>query len=161
MNWEEFKQAAPELASKAEALFEMSGVLLVGTIRKNGSPRISPVEPIISEGNLYLGMMWQSFKALDLLRDPRCAVHNSISDRMAPEGEFKLHGQAADIQDLEERSRYGDALYKKIGWKPQEPKYHLFSVDIESAALFMNAENVRLVKRWRAGEKVSEFRQTV
>jgi hypothetical protein len=161
MNWEEFKQAAPELASKAEALFEMSGVLLVGTIRKNGSPRISPVEPIISEGKLYLGMMWQSFKALDLLRDPRCTVHNSISDRMAPEGEFKLHGQAADIQDLEERSRYGDALYKKIGWKPQEPKYHLFSVDIESAALFMNAENVRLVKRWRAGEKVSEFRQTV
>ena len=51
-------------------------------------------------------MMWQSLKALDLLRDPRCTGHNSITDRMAPQGEFKLHGVAADIQDLDRRKRY-------------------------------------------------------
>jgi hypothetical protein len=33
-------------------------------------------------------MMWQSWKALDLVRDPRCTVHSTISDRHTTEGEF-------------------------------------------------------------------------
>ena len=44
-------------------------------------PRISPVEPLIADGHLYLGMMWRSRKALDLLRDPRCTVHSTVSER--------------------------------------------------------------------------------
>jgi hypothetical protein len=161
VNWDGFKQAAPELAERAEQLFEKAGVVLVGTIRKDGSPRISPVEALITAGELYLGMMWKSFKALDLLRDPRCTIHNAIRDRFASDGELKLHGRAVDIRDLEMRRQYGDALYEKIGWKPEEPKFHLFSVDIESAALFVADGNARLVKRWRAGGPVEEFRQTL
>jgi hypothetical protein len=162
VNWGGFKQAAPELGERAEQLFEKAGVVLVGTIRKDGSPRISPVEALITGGELYLGMMWKSYKALDLLRDPRCMVHNAIRDRFASEGELKLHGRAVDIQDLDIRHRYGDALYKKIGWKlPEGTQFHLFSVDIESAALFVADGNARLVKRWRAGEPVEEFRQTI
>ena len=162
MSWDEFKQAAPELAERAEQLFDKAGVVYVGTIRKDGSPRISPVEPIITDGALYLGMMWKSFKALDLLRDPRCTVMNAIQDRHASDGEFKLHGRAVDIQDLEIRRRYGDALHKKIGWKPPKGmKFPLFSVDLESAGLFDADGNARLVKRWRKGESVEEFRQTI
>jgi hypothetical protein len=161
MDWELFKHNAPDLAEAAERLFERSGVVLVGTIRKDGSPRISPVEPFVTEGKLYLGMMWRSLKALDLLRDPRCTVHSSVSDRMAAEGEFKLHGRAHDVQDLEERRRFCDAVYKKIGWKPEEPNYHLFSVDIESAGLFLADGNARLVKKWRRGEEVREIHQTM
>src|SRR5262245_15221688 len=116
MNWTEFKQAAPELAEKAESLFDVSGIIFLGTIRKDGSPRISPVEVLITDGKLYLGMMWQSLKALDLLRDPRCTVHSAVRDRHATEGEFKLHGRAIDIRDSEERKRYGAALAAKIGW---------------------------------------------
>ena len=63
MTWAEFKQAAPGLAEKAESLFDASGIVMVGTIRKDGSPRISPVEVLITDGKLYLGMMWQSLKA--------------------------------------------------------------------------------------------------
>src|SRR5262245_58144300 len=118
MNWEEFHNAVPELAEMAEKLFDKSGVVLVGTIRKDGSPRISPVEPIITDGQLYLGMMWQSLKARDLLRDPRCTIHSSLNDRMAPDGEFKLYGRVVDVQDPEERRCYGAALYQKIGWNP-------------------------------------------
>lgn len=168
MSWEQFKQQAPQLAETAESLFEKSGVILLGTIRRDGSPRISPVEPIILDGQLYLGMMWHSFKALDLLRDPRCTVHSSVADRLAPDGEFKLHGRAIDVQDQKIRSRYGKALYEKIGWNPEEsgdteeasPKYHLFSIDIFSAA-FLNTEgDARKVLRWRLGESVEEFIQT-
>jgi hypothetical protein len=118
-SWRAFRVAAPELGSKAEALFERSGVILLGTVRKDGSPRISPVEPLIVGHDLYLGMMWQSLKALDLLRDPRCALHSSISDRMAREGEFKLHGRVSEVRDMEERARYCAALKAKIGWRPR------------------------------------------
>ena len=79
MTWAEFKAVAPELAAMGEAKFEETGLVLVGTLRKNGWPRISPVEPLIVEGRLYLGMMWRSRKALDLLRDPRCSIHSTVS----------------------------------------------------------------------------------
>jgi len=157
MNWGQFSEAAPELAAKAAELFESKGVVLVGTIRKDGSPRISPVEATICNGNIYLGMMWQSLKALDLLRDPRCTVHNLISDRMAPEGEFKLHGTAADVQDAAERKAYGEAVFKKIGWNPEGMKYHLYSIDIESAGLFTQDGDKRLITLFRPAEGVSRF----
>jgi len=160
VSWRAFRVAAPELGTKAEALFERTGVVLLGTVRSDGSPRISPVEPLIVEHDLYLGMMWRSLKALDLLRDPRCTLHSSISDRLAREGEFKLHGRVSEVRDLEERARYCAALKAKIGWAPDEPRFHLFVLShVESAALFFNEETERVVKRWRAGEEVAEFRQ--
>jgi len=160
MSWQAFRTAAPELASKAEALFERSGVVLIGTVRKDGSPRISPVEPLLLDGDLYLGMMWRSLKALDLIRDPRLTLHSSISDRMAREGEFKLHGRVSELTDLGERARYCAGLKAKIGWAPEEPRFHVFVLgDVESAALFVTEETQRVVKRWRAGEEVSELRQ--
>ena len=38
---------------------------MLGTIRKDGFPRVSPVEFFIFSGELYLGMIWQSYKAQD------------------------------------------------------------------------------------------------
>lgn len=105
MNWEELQQAAPELTEQGEGLFDRSGVVLLGAIRKDGWPCISPVEPVVHQGNLYLGMMWRSLKALDLLRDPRCTVNSTIADRHATGGGFKLHGRAADVRDRDERRR--------------------------------------------------------
>jgi len=67
MTWDEFKRSAPEMAGLGEERFERTGLVLVGTIRKDGWPRISPVEPLIVDGDLSLGMMWQSKKAKDLL----------------------------------------------------------------------------------------------
>ena len=96
------------------------GVILLGSLRRDGSPRISPVEPVLVDGELELGMIWQSKKALDLLRDPRCQVHTVITDRNGTEGEFKLWGRARDL-GLAERERYCVALHAKIGWRPKEP----------------------------------------
>ena len=134
MNWSEFKLESPELAALGEDRFERTGLVLVGTFRKDGWPRISPVEPLIFEGQLYLAMMWQSRKALDLLRDPRCTVNSIVSDKDGTEGDFKLFGIAVDVVDLPVRRRYGDALFEKIGFKPEEPEFHLFSVNIRSAS---------------------------
>jgi len=162
MNWDEFNTAAAELAEAGEKLFDRTGVVLVGTLRKDGSPRISPVEPLIAGGQLYLGMMPESFKAQDLLRDGRCTIHSLISDKHAAEGEFKLHGMAVNVQDPAERKLYCDELLKKIGWSPEGMPFHLFSIDILSAGVFSHdGGSPRLVKRWRVGEPVKAFRQGI
>ena len=151
MNWDEFQKEATELAAFGRERQERSGLVMVGTLRKDGWPRISAVEPLITDGQLYLGMMWRSRKVLDLLRDPRCTLHSTITDREASEGEFKLSGEARDIQDVELRQRYGEALYQKIGWNPEGEQYHLFAVDIQTAssAIIRNEEWAR--QFWRAG----------
>ena len=87
MTWQEFAQQDPELAALGQERLDRHGLVMVATLRKNGFPRISPVEPLFFNGQLYLGMMWRSQKALDLLRDPRCSIHNAVSDRHATEGQ--------------------------------------------------------------------------
>ena len=146
----EFRRAGPELAALGEERMEATGLVLLGTMRKNGSPRIPPVEPLLTMGRLYLGMMWQSRKALDLLRDPRCTVHSTVSDRHGSEGEFKLYGRGLEIRDLEERRLYGEVLNEKIGFKPAEPEFHLFAVHIESAAYAVIRDGEWFRRNWNA-----------
>src|SRR3990172_2615138 len=99
MNWADFAREAPELARLGAERFERTGVLLVGTVRKDGTPRVSACEFFFFEGQLFLGMMWQSRKALDLLRDPRCVVHSAVINKSGEAGEFKLRGRAVAVQD--------------------------------------------------------------
>jgi hypothetical protein len=161
MNWASFQSAAPDLAAEAEALFERTGVLLLGTLRQDGSPRISPVEPLFAGGELYLGMMPRTLKVRDLLRDPRCTVHNALSDRMAAEGECKLHGRARHVLDAAERKLYCDGLKAKIGWSPEGMEFQLFAIEVESAGLFRMDGEARRVRLWRAGEPIESFKQDV
>jgi len=167
MNWAEFKSASPELAEAGEKLFERVGVVMVGSIRKDGSPRISPVEPLFAGDELYLGMMPETFKAQDLLRDGRCTIHNVISDKNTPEGEFKINGLARNVQDETERQAYCDALKKKIGWSPEGMPFALFAIEVHSAGLFVMSAQAddptqgRQVTIWREGEQPNTFRQGI
>ena len=134
--WGEFAAAAPELAALGEGQFARTGLALVGTLRRDGWPRISPVEPFFVDGQLYLGMMWRSVKALDLLRDPRCVVHSTVSERDGTEGEFKVYGRAVKVTDPEELRRFCDAVYAAIGVRIEEMegRGHCFAIAIESVA---------------------------
>lgn len=133
MRWDAFEQACPHIATLARERFSRDEVVLVGTTRADGSSRISPNEVDFAAGRLLLGMMWRSKKALDLLRDPRIAVHSAPSDRMNPGGDVKLYGHAVDERDPDVRQTYRDTIRARIGWAPDEPEYHLFSLDVQSA----------------------------
>jgi len=147
-SWDEFRRASPELAGLAEARMAADGVVLVGTLRANGWPRISPVEPLIVGGSLYLGMMWRSRKALDLLRDPRCVVHTAGVHKDGNAGDVKLYGNAVDIADPDERERYCRALEARIGWRP-EGDFHLFAVDLTEVGYFAVVGEGHDVRTWR------------
>lgn len=152
VTWEQFSEQDPELAALGEEQFARTGLALVGTLRRDGWPRISPVEPFIVDGQLYLGMMWRSRKALDLLRDPRCVIHSSVSDRRGSEGEFKVYGRAEDVTDLEERRWFADAVFNAIGYRPEEPEFHCFAIAIESVAYTQLKDDQFVHRMWRASE---------
>ena len=134
MNWGEFAREEPELAALGQERLDRHGLVMLATLRKNGFPRISPVEPLFFNGQLYLGMMWQSRKALDLIRNPRCSIHNAVSDRHASEGEFKVYGRAMDITNPNERQDYLQAMAKKIDLEFWDEQFHCFVIDIDSVA---------------------------
>ena len=136
VTWADFAAASPELAARGLARFDATGLSLIGTLRRDGSPRISAVEPFIFEGQLALGMMWRSMKALDLRRDRRCVVHSTVVDKDGTDGEFKVYGQAHEIDDRAIRDRYCADLRTATGWAPEGDEWHLWLVDISQVSWF-------------------------
>jgi hypothetical protein len=133
VRWTEFEAAQPKLARLGRDRLIRPGVVLVGTTRRDGTPRISPVEPLLLAGDLWLGMLWGSHKAADLVRDPRVLVHNIVtSPDGGVDGEFKLRGRGRDQPDVQ--PRYAEAAAEQLGWRPVVGRFHLFSVDIASVA---------------------------
>jgi hypothetical protein len=103
--WQDFVTADAELAAHVRRCFAIRKHATLATLRRDGSPRISGTEvEFDDDGEVYLGMMSRSRKALDLLRDPRLALHCPTED--APEsdpgswlGDAKVAGLAADVSD--------------------------------------------------------------
>ena len=81
LTWEELEQAAPEIAANGRELLERFQFVLVGTLTKDGSPRITPVEAYVIDGHLLANMIPRSLKARDLLRDPRLYVHAPVTTK--------------------------------------------------------------------------------
>jgi hypothetical protein len=148
---------APEIARLGLARLRSTHVALLGTLRRDGSPRISPIETYLVAGQLLVGAMSWSRKADDLQRDPRYVLHSAITGPDAAEGEFKVYGVAA-IADKDVRDAAADAW-----WMASPPdKAIVFSLDID-LAVFIDwnfARGQMTVHRWsdRSGYKQSQRR---
>lgn len=132
MNWGAFVKASPELAALGWERFSGPELCMLGTLRASGWPRISPCELDLVGDELMLGMMWQSPKARDLLRDPRCVLHSCTSSREGDEGDFKLYARARALGDPETIDAYRAAIRARIDWEPAGP-FHLFAMEVQSA----------------------------
>jgi hypothetical protein len=140
--WQDFEEAAPELAALGRERIERHGFVLVGTIRRDGTPRISPVGAGIVAGHLALNVLRDSLKARDLLRDDRILVHSAVLHADDPNDEFKLRGRAAPVEDPIVRKGI-----EELTWSPP-PHSHVFAVDIEQAAFLAWSKGEVTIKRW-------------
>lgn len=148
MIWEQFVEACPELAGLARERIIKDQLVMLGTLRKDGGPRISPCEVDFAAGHLFLGMMWRSPKALDLLRDPRIVVHSVTTNKDGTDGDVKLYGRAEDIEDSSLRASFREAILARIHWAPEEPNFHLFSLRIERASYLIFDGGWERVMAW-------------
>jgi hypothetical protein len=123
--WNEVAVAAPELVVVARGYLDAGKHKTIATLRKDGSPRIGGTEIFFYEGDLLFGCMWQARKALDLRRDPRCAIHSTSADPPEWAGDATVSGRAVEIDD-EARAA---AVFEAIG-HPQAGPAHLFRLDV-------------------------------
>jgi hypothetical protein len=90
--WDEFEEAAPELAAVGRDCVERHGFMLLGTVRRDGTARISPVGVrIVDDLELTMSFLAGSTKESDVRRDPRLVLHSP----MLHGGDPKLRAQAA------------------------------------------------------------------
>jgi hypothetical protein len=143
MSWKSLEDQQPELAAfGAERL--NGKVAYLATIRKDGSPRVHPMTPIIGQGYLFVFMEPTSPKGRDLQRDGRYSMHCSVSDTSGASGEFIITGQAHLIHNSEIR-----ALAVRLASYIPVDRYVLFDFDIESAASVIYPDDRPIRQIWK------------
>jgi Pyridoxamine 5'-phosphate oxidase len=126
------------------------GFVFLATVRKDGGPRVNPVEAHFVEGELTHALMPRSAKALDLLRDPRAYLHTPVLDAaLGRPGEFKVRARAVKVQDESLRELIRDEVERSSGWRPAAD-WHLFRIQIEGAAYheYDQGADVHVMKTW-------------
>jgi hypothetical protein len=154
LTWAELEQAAPEITARGRDLLDRFQFVLVGTLRRDGAPRVTPVEAYVVDGRLLVNMIPRSLKALDLLRDPRIYVHAPVTAKSG-DTEFKLSGRADVLEDEQLRAKLDDLFWQMIEWRPA-PDSHYFEILADRAAYVTYGDDGQSSIRWRsdeAGEK--------
>lgn len=155
-SWQDVRDAAPELADRAEAAFSATTNAVLATVRRDGSPRVSGIDPMFFEGDLWLGSMPHARKADDLVRDPRMALH-CVPSESRPKGDdgtpaagavdAKLVGRAIDITDEATVKRVSGKHFEDLDMEaPTEG--NLFRIDVEQVTTVWVEDEKYLVIEW-------------
>jgi Pyridoxamine 5'-phosphate oxidase len=149
-SWSAVEAEAPELAALARDFLDAYIHKTLATLRRDGSPRISGSEVVFVDGELWLGSMWQSLKALDLRRDPRFALHSGSADPPAWTGDAKLAGHVEEVADPERKTAI-------IGGDAPPGSSHLFRADITELVVVRLADppDHLVIETWHAGRGVT------
>ncbi|MEV5907987.1 pyridoxamine 5'-phosphate oxidase family protein [Streptomyces chartreusis] len=164
-NWAAFTEAEPDLARTAEERFGGGGAgvspaqhsthHVLATLRKDGSPRTTGLEVRFLNGELWLGMMPDSLKALDLRRDPRFALQaNPGEGQSMGGGDVRIAGRAIEVEDPEQKAAYGEEV------EPPEP-FHLFRTELtEVVRTYVEDDKYLVVQIWQPGLPLRTIKRT-
>jgi hypothetical protein len=98
--WHQFEASQPEMAQAGWRLLSHPGFGFgyLATVRRDGGPRIHPINPVLAAGHL-VAFIVPSPKLADLRRDGRYALHSSgaenVDDEFYLAGTTRLVGDAA------------------------------------------------------------------
>jgi hypothetical protein len=153
-SWNSFTESAPHIATIFHRRYEATGNLcMLATIRSDGFPRISPIEPQIFEDQLLLVGMPNTLKFRDLGRDPRFCLHTATVDTYVSDGDVKLWGTVNDIQDKATHERFATALFEKTGMDLRGQEFdHLFAADLTGASAVEFDGQHLSITAWKPGE---------
>lgn len=127
VTWREFTEDAPTVAAVFRRRHAATGNLcLLATIRSDGFPRISPIEPRIFEDQLWLVGMPDTTKFHDLHRDPRFCLHTATVDPQVGDGDAKLWGRVVDVPDPALRQRWTEDLFEETGFDLRGQEFGYF-----------------------------------
>jgi hypothetical protein len=131
--WQDVVAADADFAAHVRRCFAIRKHATLATLRRDGSPRISGTEvEFDDDGEICLGMMPDSMKARDLLRDPRLALHCPTED--APEGKPD--------------DWIGDAKIAGAGVEVPAEGHHRFRIDVTEVVVTKVAGDRLVIKSW-------------
>lgn len=142
--WADVVAQAPDLARRAEQRLSAGKHHVLGTLRKDGSPRLSGTEVDIADGELTLGMMPDCRKLDDVRRDPRIEIHSAPTDIDLRLPDIKIHGRLVELGPLDS----GDG-----------PEGFGFAIRPFSLALISVDGDELVVDLWREGRGVTSTRR--
>ncbi len=141
--WGEFEKSDPGLAEFG--LERLHGkVAYLATVRKDGSPRVHPVTPVIGQGRLFLFMEPNSPKGHDIRRNGNYALHSSVSDVAGGSGEFVIAGTGELVDDPNTRT----IAVSSCSYSPED-RYIPFEMFVESALSTQYEDGTPRRQRWR------------
>lgn len=143
MSWNALEEGNAELAAFGVRRFS-NGVAYLGTVSKDGSPRVHPVTPIIGQGRLFLFMEPTSPKGYDLRRGSRYALHSAVEDMEGGEGEFLVTGSGRLIEDGTTRA----LAVELCSYQPAE-RHVLFELSVDSALGFIYQGDDKVRMHWK------------
>ena len=152
--WDVFTEQAPRIAEVFVRRHAATGNLcMLATLRSDGYPRISPMEPRIFEGRLVLVGMPKTRKFRDLARDPRFSLHTATVDTYVGDGDAKVWGDARNVQDEDLHKRFADHLFEESGFDLRGRKFDPFYVaDIAGASSVEFKDGQLTITTWKPGE---------
>ena len=154
ITWSQFTDEAPETEAVLRRRIEATGLALLATLRADGAPRISPLEPLLADDRLWLGMMPGSTKVADLQRDPRLCLHTATADKDVADGDAKVFGRAVAADDAS-RGAYATAFEAATGHDvtAMPGGFDLFWVELTGASsLVLGDDHKHLrITTWKPG----------
>ncbi|MEU7485665.1 pyridoxamine 5'-phosphate oxidase family protein [Streptomyces sp. NPDC042319] len=153
VGWPEFAAAEPALAEWTVRRFGAYAHHVLATLRADGSPRLTGLEADFRGGELWLGMMPGSWKARDLRRDPRFALHaNPGPGADAADGDVRIAGRAVEVGDAEALARYAAEVEMPL-------PFHLFRAELTEVVRTHVEDPHIVLETWRPGRPVRTVRR--
>lgn len=153
VRWAVVEDAVPEFAGRVRERFGEYVHHVLATLRKDGAPRLSGLEADFRYGELWLGMMVGSRKALDLRRDPRFSLHaNPGPTTDLTGGDVRVSGRAVEVTDPEVVARYVAAVH------PPEP-FHLFRAELTEVMRIRVDDTQLVLENWAPGRPLRTVRR--
>ncbi len=161
VTFSDLEAEAPALGEFLRGRIEATGLCFLGTVRRDGGPRVSPIELFLSDGRLYVGSMPEAVKVQDLRRDERCCIVTPLADKDDTAGEGKVFCRAREIDDAGEWERVRKGFLESRGFDMGEPGVsHLFELGIDGAAFQRVEGDDFRTTSWAEGRGIRERRRT-
>ena len=146
--WAQLEADAPRFAERVRKVFQAGTNKTMATIKRDGSPRISGTELEFTDaGAISLGMMPDSVKLRDVMRDPRVALHSPTLEPPADPDDWLGDGKLSGV--LVEVAPPAEGAFPNAGY---------FELDITEAVLTYVSGKLLVVESWHPGrgwEKIS------
>lgn len=154
VTWNQFAEAAPHIAEIFVRRHTAThNLCLLATVRADGFPRISPMEPGIFGGQLVMVGMPGTTKFRDLERDPRLCLHTATVDPYVGDGDVKLWAEASNLQDKDFHDRFAEDLFERTGFDFRGEVFDPFYVaDITGASSVELDDDELKITIWKPGE---------